>query len=225
MQIPRAPHRWSVTPKAAIAIQRRLAERVVQRAHRGRLRTVVGTDMAFTPDGGTCIAAAIVWDIAAGCVVEERLARRAVTFPYVPGLLTFREAPAVLAALRKLRIRPDAMMCDGQGFAHPRRIGLASHLGVVTGLPTVGCAKSLLIGTHGALGVRKGSRTTLLDGAERIGTVLRTRDGVRPVYVSVGHNLSLDQAEELVLACAAGYRIPEPTRLADLVVAVAKRTS
>jgi deoxyribonuclease V len=150
-----------------------------------------------------------------------------VRFPYVPGLLSFREAPGLLAVLRRLRRVPDVLLCDGHGRAHPRRFGLACHVGLLAGLPSVGCAKSLLAGRHGRLGERRGSRSplreTTLQREEIIGTALRTRDGVRPVYVSVGHRIDLASAEALVLECAVGFRIPEPTRRADHLVARACR--
>jgi deoxyribonuclease V len=180
---------------------------------------VAGTDLAFTRDGLRCIAAVVVWDRRSRRVIEQQLAFRDVTFPYVPGLLSFREAPAVLAALRKVRNAPDALMCDGHGLAHPRRFGIASHIGIIVGLPTIGCAKTRLIGRHEEPGLPRGSSAALLDQGERIGTVLRTRDGVRPVYVSVGHNIDLTTAQRVVLNCAIKYRLPEPTRLADQVVA------
>jgi len=223
MRIPRAPHRWSVTPKQAVAIQRRMALRVDTRACGRQFRLVAGADLAFSPDGKSCVAAVVVWDVGARCVVEQRVARRAVTFPYVPGLLSFREAPAVLAALRKLRTDPDALICDGHGLAHPRRCGLASHLGLLIGLPTVGCAKSLLLGDYDDPDTRRGARSRLIDGGETIGAVVRSREFVKPVFVSVGHGLSLDEAVKLVLACSTGYRLPEPTRLADRLVARVKR--
>jgi len=223
MRIPRTPHRWSVTTRQAIAIQQRMAQRVVQRAASGRIRYVAGTDLAFSRDGLTCIAAAVIWDLEAEELVEQRSARQPVRFPYVPGLLSFREAPAVLCALRKLRQVPDALMCDGQGFAHPRRFGLACHLGVITGLPTVGCAKSRLVGTHAEPKARRGASAALVDGDETIGAVVRTRDNVKCVYVSVGNRISLAEAVRLVLACAPRYRLPEPTRLADRLVARLKR--
>jgi deoxyribonuclease V len=219
MFIPRVPHRWAVTPRQAIAIQRRIAPRVITRACGRPFRLVAGTDLAFSADGAWCIAAAVLWDMRDQCVVEQQVASRAVRFPYVPGLLTFREAPAVLAALRRLRTMPDALICDGQGFSHPRRCGLASHIGILVGLPTVGCAKSVLIGTYDPPRAQRGASTPLRDGAEQIGVALRTRAGVKPVFVSVGHGLSLGEAVELVLACAVQYRLPEPTRLADRLVA------
>jgi deoxyribonuclease V len=221
MKIPRVPHRWNVKPREAIAIQRRLAARVRVIEPRTTLRFVAGVDAAFSRDGKLCIAAAVLWDADEQQVSETRTASRRSTFPYVPGLLSFREAPAVIAALRKLRHEPDAIMCDAQGYAHPRRFGLACHIGVISGRPTVGCAKSLLIGQYREPALRRGSCTALRDRGERVGTVLRTREGVKPVFVSVGHMIDLDTAERLVLRCAVQYRLPEPTRLADKEVRMA----
>ena len=155
-------------------------------------------------------------------MVEEHIATRRVSFPYVPGLLSFREAPAVLQALRKLRRAPDAVMCDGHGLAHPRRFGIACHLGVITGVPTLGCAKSRLVGEHDEPGHLRGEKTPLIDHEDVIGTVLRTRDLVRPVFVSVGHRIDLVTAERVVLESGAGFRLPEPTRRADRLVAAAR---
>jgi deoxyribonuclease V len=223
MIVPRAPHRWSVTPSRAIAIQRALADRVRARPPRKPIQLVAGVDAAFSTDGKQCLAAVVVWDMEAQTVIEERTASRPLTFPYVPGLLSFREAPAILAALRKLRAKPDAIMCDGQGLAHPRRFGIACHVGVIVGLPTIGCAKSRLIGTHDDPANARGSRAPLRDRGEIIGSVLRTQDGVSPVYVSVGHLIELASCERLVTACATRSRLPEPTRLADRLVARLKR--
>lgn len=223
MRIPRAPHRWAVSPRQAIAIQTRFAGRVRIERPTGPLRFIAGADLAFSADGSQCIAGVVLWDAVEQTVVEERLAMRPVRFPYVPGLLSFREIPALLAAFRKLSRVPDAVICDGQGRSHPRRFGLASHVGVLLDLPTIGCAKSILIGTHGELGAARASRTPLRDKNECIGTVLRTQDGVKPVYVSIGHAIDLKTAEKLVLDCAVRYRLPEPTRLADRLVAKAKQ--
>jgi deoxyribonuclease V len=183
-----------------------------------RLYLVAGADCAFSPDGGECIAAVVVWDVSARQVVEQVVVRRPLRFPYVPGLLTFREAPAILAAIRKLRREPDVFLFDGQGYAHPRRFGLACHLGVLMDRPSLGCAKSILVGNAGTPGVRRGSTAPLVHDGEQIGAAVRTRDGVKPVYVSIGHRLSLDAAVEIVLACGDGFRLPEPTRRADILV-------
>ena len=167
------------------------------------------------PLGSDCIAAAVRWDLQERRAVETRLARRPLRFPYVPGLLSFRELPAVLAALRALRGPVDAILTDGHGLAHPRRFGIACHLGVLVDLPCAGVAKSVLVGEHREPAVRRGSRAALRDRGERVGTALRTREATRPVFVSVGHHIDLPGAEALVLACGAGLRLPEPTRLAD----------
>jgi deoxyribonuclease V len=223
MKIPPAPHRWKVTPKQAIAIQKRLAAQVRTPSLKAPVRWVAGADAAFPKDGKSCVAAVVLWDLEDQVVVEEHVASRKLTFPYIPGLLSFREAPAVIAALRRLSRAPDVVMLDGQGLAHPRRFGLACHIGVICDLPTIGCAKSRLTGSFKEPGVRRGSHTSLVDGDQVIGTVLRTRTGVKPVYVSVGHRIDLRGAAKIVLSSAVRYRLPEPTRLADRLVAAVKR--
>ena len=224
MELPKPLHRWTVTPAEAVAIQRALADRVSRRGNLAGVRLVAGADLAFAVGGKRCVAGVVVWDMVEQAVVEQRTAVRAVRFPYVPGLLSFREAPALLAAIRKLKTEPDAFIFDGQGLAHPRRFGLACHVGLLIDRPSVGCAKSRLIGRHADPGPDRGSKAPLTDRGQRVGTVLRTRDGVRCVYVSVGHRVSLPAAERLVLACCTRYRLPEPTRLADQLVARAKNS-
>lgn len=206
-----------------MAVQRRLAGRV--RLVRAPLpRRVVGLDCAFLD--GEILAVGVVWDVAAQRVLETRGARDGLRFPYVPGLLSFREVPVLLRVLRRMVTPVDGILCDGQGLAHPRRLGLASHLGLVTGRPTVGCAKSRLCGTAAEPGPRRGDAAPLVDEADgaRIGSVLRTRDRVRPIYVSPGHLMDHASSIRWVLACGGGYRIPEPTRLADRLVADFKRS-
>lgn len=220
MKIPRAPHGWRISPKQAVAVQRRLADRV-QLCRAALPRVVAGTDCAFLEH--YILAVAVVWDVAAGRVLEVRGARQPLTFPYVPGLLSFREIPVLLQVLRRLQTPVQGVLCDGQGIAHPRRLGLASHLGLILGLPTVGCAKSRLCGEHAEPADRQGAVAPLLDGGERIGSVLRTRVGVRPLYVSPGHLMDHASSVAWVLACGGGYRVPEPTRLADRLVARFKR--
>lgn len=146
--------------------------------------------------------------------IEARTHTRRLSFPYVPGLLSFREAPAILATFRRLRTRPDVLICDGQGLAHPRRLGLASHLGLWLGIPTIGCAKSLLVGEHEAVGEERGAAAPLVLDREAVGAVLRTRDGVKPVYVSPGHLIDTAAACDIVLGCCTRYRLPEPIRAA-----------
>jgi len=223
VRIPRAPHRWSLTPREAVAVQRRLAGSVVAAPLRGAPRLVAGLDAAFS--GDACIAAVVLFDVRERRVVEEHLAARPLRFPYVPGLLSFREAPALLAALRRLRRTPEALVCDGHGLAHPRRFGIACHVGVLTGLPTVGCAKSRLVGTHAEPARRRGARAPLEDGGRVIGCALRTQPRAKPVYVSVGHLVDLPSAERLVLVCAPDHRLAEPVRLADRLVAAAARSA
>lgn len=223
MQLPRAPHSWRLSPARAAAVQRRLATRVRLERPARPWRRVAGLDAAFSADERICLAAAVVWDRVERRVVEVATAARPVRFPYVPGLLSFREAPALLAALRKLRCAPEVLLCDGQGLAHPRRFGIACHLGVLCDLPAVGCAKSRLVGEHGEVPPAAGARTNLVFAGEVVGAVVRTRAGCRPVFVSVGHRSDLDSAVALVLDCVQGRRLPEPTRLADRWVAALKR--
>lgn len=223
MKIPRAPHSFALSPADAIAVQRRMAARVVARAPRGSLRLLVGVDCAFSADGARCLAAAVLWDRETRALLEVRTAWRPLRFPYVPGLLSFREAPAILAALRKLRGTPDALLVDGHGHAHPRRFGVASHLGVLVGIPTVGVAKSRLCGAHLEPGPQRGDRTPLTHESDLLGSVLRTREGSKPIYVSVGHLVDLASAEAIVLSADGGHRLPEPTRLADRAVGEEKR--
>jgi len=203
-----------VTPREAIALQRELRERVVRTDRIGRVRHVCGIDVGFEEDGKITRAAVVVLGFPSLELVEHAIARRRTSFPYVPGLLSFREIPAVLEALARLRIRPDLLLCDGQGIAHPRRCGLASHLGLATGLPSIGVAKTRLVGEHRAPPKRRGAWTPLIDAGETIGAVLRTRAGVKPVYVSIGHRVSLPTAIEYVMACCTRYRLPETTRWA-----------
>lgn len=187
------------------------------------LRIVAGVDLAFSGDGAEGIAGVVAWDLHTLQVVEQHVVRRPVQFPYVPGLLSFREAPAILAALRRLRCEPDAFLFDGQGLAHPRRFGLACHVGLLINRPSLGCAKSLLVGTCRPPGLSRGASTRITHNGECVGRALRTRDNVKPIYVSVGHRLSLEETVAIALASGNGFRLPEPTRLADKLVARASR--
>ncbi|MFD7068775.1 endonuclease V [Streptomyces sp. NPDC059913] len=176
---------------------------------------VTGVDVAYDDEHDVVVAAAVVLDAATAEVVAEATATGRVTFPYVPGLLAFREIPTVLAALEALPVDPGLVICDGYGRAHPRRFGLASHLGVVTGLPVIGVAKNPFTFTYEQPGPRRGDRSPLLDGKEEVGAALRTQDGVKPVFVSVGHRTGLDNACAHTLLLARGFRQPETTRRAD----------
>ena len=220
MKVPRAPHSWRITPKQAVVVQRKLTGSVQLRPA-AVPRLVVGLDCAFF--GDDILAAAVVWDLAAQVAVEQRTMRDRLRFPYVPGLLSFREIPVLLKLLRRIRSPVGGIMCDGQGIAHPRRFGLAAHVGLVVGLPTVGCAKSRLCGTYEEPALERGSFTPLMDEGERIGSVLRTREGVRPLFVSPGNLIDHESSIRWVLAAGAGYRLPEPTRRADHLVSEQKR--
>ncbi len=218
MKLPPPLHRWPSTPRAAIRLQQRLAGAIRMRALKAPVRLVAGADLAFAPDGQRCLAGLVVYDVTAGRVVEETLAWRPVRFPYVPGLLSFREAPGILAAARKLKTVPDLFMFDGQGYAHPRRFGLATHTGLLLGRPSIGCAKSRLCGEEAEPPHRAGTSAPLIHHGEVIGAILRTQDGRKPVYVSVGTDVTLDDAITVVMACVTRYRLPEPTRLAHQLV-------
>jgi deoxyribonuclease V len=207
-------HPWDVTPAEARAIQERLRDRVVRTDHLDAVMRVAGVDVGFEAGGAVTRAAVAVLSFPELKPLEQAIARLPTRFPYVPGLLSFRECPAVLEALARLATPPDLILCDGQGYAHPRRFGIACHLGVWTGLPTIGVAKSRLVGEHAALPGSKGRWVSLKDQGEQIGIVLRTRDEVQPVYVSVGHRVSLTTARRYVLACCTRYRLPETTRAA-----------
>ncbi len=220
-----SPHPWDLSPTEAIALQRELAARVVCKgivAERD-VRFVAGCDVAFDRANRRAAAAVVVLAYPSLDVAERVTAESAVTFPYVPGLLSFRETPALLPAFQRLRTRPGLLMVDGHGYAHPRRFGFACHLGLLLDLPTVGVAKSRLAGAPGAVGRPRGSRADLVDGGEVIGSLLRTREAVRPVFVSVGHRIALPDAERWVVRCAPAHRLPEPTRLADRLAGEAKR--
>jgi len=211
-------HPWNLSPEEAIVLQQRLASQVRETPLPASPRTVGGIDVSF-PDRDTALAAVVILSYPDQTPLAQATAKLPATFPYVPGLLSFRETPVVLAALEKLSEFPDVFICDAQGRAHPRRLGLASHLGLLLDHPTIGCAKSRLIGSHGQLPTAKGAQVPLYDGKEQIGAVVRTRTGVKPVYVSVGHRVSLVEAVEIVLTCSTRYRLPEPTRLAHQVAA------
>jgi len=223
MKIPKPLHNWSITPKQAVAIQRQLSSAVIREGSPSNARLAAGLDAAFTPDMKGCIGGVVLWDIFDKKVVEQHTVIREVHFPYIPGLLSFREAPALVDALRKLHNRPDLIICDGQGIAHPRRLGIASHIGLIIDLPAIGCAKSRLIGEYREPGPQKGDRSPLRDRDELVGSVLRTRDKVKPVFISVGHKIDLDTAVRIILDCAVSFRLPEPTRLADKLVAERKK--
>ena len=216
MQV-RPLHPWDLPPDAAREVQRRLAGEVVAEDRLGPLARVAGADVGFPRRGDQEMARATAVLLGYPDLVPrgESLIEEPARYPYIPGLLSFREAPAVIAALQGLPEPPDLLMVDGHGRAHPRRFGIACHLGLLLDLPTLGCAKSPLVGRYAEPGPETGAWTPLLDRGEVIGAVVRTRSGVKPVFVSVGHRVCLETAVQLVLACCRGVRLPEPTRLAD----------
>jgi len=205
---------WPGDVAAARAIQDALRSRVVREDRLGPVNTVAGIDVGFEDHGRITRAAVVLLDFPGLQPVAQAVSRSPTRFPYVPGYLSFRELPAVLAALDRLAVLPDLMLCDGQGLAHPRRFGLACHLGVLTDIPCIGVAKSRLVGRHQEVPPDKGRWVPLLDDGETIGAVLRTRTRVRPVYVSIGHRVTLATAIDYTLRCTTRYRLPETTRYA-----------
>ena len=212
-------HSWQVTVAEAYEIQRRLASQVSRRSEVDAPRLVAGVDISAPDRGGMAKGAVVVLSLPDLALVESSVVEQGLSLPYIPGLLSFRETPLLLAACERLTLTPDLFIADAQGIAHPRRLGLASHLGLLLDVPAIGCAKSILCGSHGSLGEEPGSYASLLDNGEVIGAALRTKRGVKPVYVSIGHKVDLEAAIHWVLACCRGYRLPEPTRLAHLAAA------
>jgi deoxyribonuclease V len=214
-------HNWCLSPSRAQALQKKLAAMVRLERMPQEIELVAGADAAFCQ--GQVLAAVVMVKLPDLSVVEENWARVPLRFPYLPGLLSFREGPALIAAFRRLKARPQAVIFDGQGIAHPRGLGLAAHLGLWLGIPSIGCAKSLLCGEFSPPGPRRGERSALVYQGRQVGVVLRTRDGVKPVFVSPGHLADIESAARLVLTCTKRYRLPEPTRLADILADRLKR--
>ena len=206
---------WDLPYDKARAVQTTLAKQVIRRDDTHVIRRVAGVDVGFADQGRTTCAAVAVLSLERLELLDYAIAKIPTRMPYIPGLLSFRECPAVIMALSDLTVQPDLLLCDGQGIAHPRRFGIACHLGVLTGLPSIGVAKSRLCGQNEALPAEKGARSWLWDNNELIGCVLRTRTAVRPLYISIGHRLSLKTAVHYVEACLTRYRLPETTRWAD----------
>lgn len=216
-------HSWDLTPKEAIALQRELASKVTIAPAGHSVRLIAGSDCAFHKPSDSVFASAVLWNVRTKSVQAASTVVQPCKFPYIPGLLSFREAPAILAAIQELPAAPDLVMCDGHGLAHPRGFGLACHIGVWLEIPAIGVAKSRLCGIHRTPGEAKGSSTRLYLDDRVVGCVLRTRGGVKPVYVSVGHRARLRDAAHWCLRTATRYRIPEPTRQAHLAVSREKR--
>jgi deoxyribonuclease V len=207
-------HHWPTSIEEARLIQDTFRHQVITSNRLRKVRYVAGIDIGFEKQGAVTRAAIAVLTFPALELAEQQVVRDKTRFPYVPGFLSFREVPAALKAFAKLAITPDLLLCDGQGLAHPRRFGLACHLGLWTGLPSIGVAKSRLIGTHGELAAEKGSWQPLMDNNEVIGAVVRTRANVKPVYVSIGYKIDLPTAIDYTLRCTTKYRLPETTRSA-----------
>jgi len=218
-----ALHSFNLTPPRAIALQARLSSRVCLRPLQGRIARVAGADVSYDSATGRYFAAVVLLSWPGLEVQEIARARGSFDFPYVPGLLSFRELPPLLRAFRRLDGIPDLVMCDGQGLAHPRFMGLACHLGLFLGIPTVGCAKSILVGHHAKVSPHRGARVPLTYRSRRVGTILRTRENVSEIVVSPGHLISIGQSAEWAMRCTRRFRIPEPTRLADREVSRMRR--
>lgn len=208
-------HEWPTTAEAAIALQKQLQSQVITEDQLNSIQYVAGVDAGFEADGTITRAAVVVLRFPDLQVVEQAIARQPTTFPYIPGLLSFREIPTVLKAFEQIQTVPDLVLCDGQGIAHPRRLGIASHLGLWINLPTIGVAKSRLTGHHEAVPDYKGAWVPLEDRGQMIGAVLRSRVHTKPLYISIGHHISLLTAIDYVLRCTPKYRLPETTRHAD----------
>jgi deoxyribonuclease V len=223
---PKLRHPWRLSPARAIALQCDLAGRVDRRnrCDLRKVRLVLGMDVSYEKASDTCYGAAVLWDRRRGVEVARATAVRRARFPYVPGLLSFREAPVLLAAVARLPARPDLIVAEGHGLAHPRRFGLASHLGLLYDLPAIGCAKSRLVGEHAEPGPARGDHARLCHEGETVGAVLRTRAGVKPVFVSVGHLISLDRCRRAVMSLTGRYRMPELLRRAHMLANRARRT-
>ncbi len=207
-------HDWNLTPQAAIALQQQLRQKITTVDRLDAVQTVAGLDVGFEDAGAMTRAAVSVLSFPELKLVEQNVARLPTSFPYVPGLLSFREVPAVLEALAKLSVLPDLLLCDGQGTAHPRRFGIACHIGLLIDRPTIGVGKSRLVGTHPEVPNERSAWVPLTHRDERIGAVLRTRIGTKPLYISPGHRISLETAVSYVMRCTTKYRLPETTRAA-----------
>ncbi len=215
----RSLHPWRLTPREAIALQRQLTGEVVTESRLGPIRYVAGADIAVPKDSSQGYAGVVVMTFPELRVVETRWAKAELTFPYIPGLLAFREIPVLAEVFAQVRQEPDLILVDGQGLAHPRRFGFACHLGLLLDKPTIGCAKSRLVGRHDDPPERRGGFAYLYDDAGGvIGAVVRTRAHTRPIYVSIGHKVDLYTVIQYTLDCGRGYRIPEPTRQAHIFV-------
>jgi deoxyribonuclease V len=208
-------HAWNLKQDEARALQRELAKQVIREDRLDEVRHIAGVDMAINENSGMARAAVVLLSYPELEVIEQHVYEEPLRMPYIPGLLSFREIPCILGAFDLLKQQPELVMVDGQGIAHPRRLGIASHLGLWLELPTIGCAKSILTGHHEPVSEEAGAWVPLIASKEVIGAVVRTRTRVKPMIISLGHRISLETSLRFVLDCSKGYRLPEPTRLAD----------
>ncbi|MBI5748504.1 MAG: deoxyribonuclease V [Nitrospinae bacterium] len=214
-------HKWDISPAEAVEIQKNLREKIITENEHGEVRYIAGADISFNRKSLLGYAVVAVMTFPDLEVVEEKRIEAEIKFPYIPGLLAFREAPILLKAFEKLKIEPDLIIFDGQGIAHPRGMGIASHLGIILNKPTIGCAKSKLFGTYKEPGKNEGNFSYLYSPQETdnvIGAVVRTKSNTKPVFVSIGHKIDLQTSIKFILECRRGYRIPEPTRIAHNLV-------
>ena len=217
-------HDWNLTPTQAMELQKQFSYEVVaEDKFDAPIKTVAGIDLGYDAKNDVSRAVVVVLSFPALELLESSEAKLPIQFPYYPSLLSFRETPVAVKALEKLDITPDVILCDGQGIAHPRRFGIACHIGLLTNVPSIGVAKSILVGKYENLGENRGSRAQLIDRGEQVGAALRTKDKTQPVFVSVGNRINLETATEIVLQCAPKYRLPETTRLADKMASYRKK--
>lgn len=215
---PKVRHSWKLTEEEAVQLQQELAKQVIAEDHLDEVSFIAGVDVAYSKHSDKLIAAVVVLEAESLNMVDSAVVEDNVHFPYIPGLFSFRELPPVIKAFQQIKVPPQLIVCDGQGIAHPRRFGLASHLGVLFDIPTIGCGKTRLLGEFMEPDSARRSMSPLVDQGEVIGSVLRTQDGVKPIFVSVGHKISLKAACDWILKLAPSYRLPETTRQADQLV-------
>ncbi|WP_270169011.1 deoxyribonuclease V [Paenibacillus sp. SYP-B4298] len=211
-------HSWDISESQAIILQKELALKVIKEDQLKHVNYIAGVDVAYSKNNDRLVAAVIILDATTQNLIESSVVEDIPSFPYIPGLFSFRELPPVIKAFSKISVTPDLIVCDGQGVAHPRRFGLASHLGVLLNTPTIGCGKTKLLGDYEDPGIKRGDYSTLLDNNDEIGIVLRTQNNVKPIYVSIGHRISLPTACKWILQLAPRFRLPETTRQADQLV-------
>lgn len=215
-------HSWDMTPRDAIALQKRWSKRVITQDRFAEVASVAGVDVGFEDQNRITRAAIVVLSFPELQPIDSALVKQPTSYPYIPGLLSFREMPAILKAYQQLQIQPDLLLCDGQGIAHPRRFGIACHLGVWLDVPAIGVGKTRLTGTYSEPANVKGEWQPLEDRGERIGAVLRSRQGVKPIYVSPGHRISLESSVAWVMRCITRYKLPETTRQAHSLASLQK---